>query len=102
MSFTTGTQTEALSANPAVGSAYSTSTSVIVVSTAASAGFLPANFFLPSYGIAKAILVKAYGVLSTTGTPNLTMAVVAINGWNRLAISFRAVPGAYEPAVASR
>ena len=28
---------------------------------------------------------------------NLTMAVVTINGWNRLAISFRAVPGAYQP-----
>jgi AhpD family alkylhydroperoxidase len=27
---------------------------------------------------------------------NLTMAVVAINGWNRLAISFRAVPGSYQ------
>jgi len=33
---------------------------------------------------------------------NLTMAVVAINGWNRLAISFRAVPGAYEPAEVRR
>jgi AhpD family alkylhydroperoxidase len=30
---------------------------------------------------------------------NLTMAVVAINGWNRLAIAFRAVPGEYQPAV---
>ncbi len=29
---------------------------------------------------------------------NLTLAVVAINGWNRLAISFRAVPGEYQPA----
>jgi len=29
---------------------------------------------------------------------DLTMAVVAINGWNRLAISFRTVPGTYEPA----
>jgi AhpD family alkylhydroperoxidase len=29
---------------------------------------------------------------------NLTMAVVAINGWNRLAIAFRAVPGSYRPA----
>jgi len=29
---------------------------------------------------------------------DLTMAVVAINGWNRLAISFRAVPGTYQPA----
>ncbi len=30
---------------------------------------------------------------------DLTMAVIAINGWNRLAISFRAVAGAYQPAV---
>lgn len=28
----------------------------------------------------------------------LTMAVIAINGWNRLAVSFRAVPGTYSPA----
>ena len=28
---------------------------------------------------------------------DLTMAVVAINGWNRLAISMRAVPGSYQP-----
>ncbi|MCZ2075703.1 MAG: carboxymuconolactone decarboxylase family protein [Bryobacterales bacterium] len=28
---------------------------------------------------------------------DLTMAVVAINGWNRLAISFRKVPGTYQP-----
>lgn len=27
----------------------------------------------------------------------LTMAVVAINGWNRLAVSFRKVPGSYNP-----
>ena len=27
---------------------------------------------------------------------DLTMAVIAINGWNRLAISFRTVPGSYE------
>jgi AhpD family alkylhydroperoxidase len=29
---------------------------------------------------------------------NLTMAVVTINSWNRLAIAFRAVPGSYQPA----
>jgi len=29
---------------------------------------------------------------------NLTLAVVAINGWNRFAISFRAVPGSYQVA----
>lgn len=28
---------------------------------------------------------------------DLTMAIVAINGWNRLAISFRRVPGSYQP-----
>jgi AhpD family alkylhydroperoxidase len=27
---------------------------------------------------------------------NLTMAIVAINGWNRLAISFRSEPGSYQ------
>ncbi len=26
---------------------------------------------------------------------DLTLAIVAINGWNRIAIGFRAVPGAY-------
>lgn len=29
---------------------------------------------------------------------NLTLAVVAINGWNRFAISFRTVPGTYQSA----
>lgn len=28
---------------------------------------------------------------------NLTLAIVAINGWNRLGIAFRAVPGSYRP-----
>ena len=29
---------------------------------------------------------------------DLTMAIVAINGWNRLTVSFRAVAGTYQPA----
>ncbi len=29
---------------------------------------------------------------------DLTMAVIAINGWNRLAIGFRTVAGTYQPA----
>ena len=33
---------------------------------------------------------------------NLTMAVITINGWNRLAISFREVPGTYQPKQAER
>ncbi len=32
---------------------------------------------------------------------DLTLAIVAINGWNRLAISFRKVPGTYQPAPSS-
>ena len=28
---------------------------------------------------------------------DLTMAIITINGWNRLAISFRTVPGTYQP-----
>jgi AhpD family alkylhydroperoxidase len=32
---------------------------------------------------------------------NLTMAVIAINGWNRLAISFREVAGSYQPSAHS-
>ncbi len=31
---------------------------------------------------------------------NLTLAVVAINGWNRIAISFRSLPGSYRPDLA--
>jgi alkylhydroperoxidase family enzyme len=32
---------------------------------------------------------------------DLTLAVVAINGWNRFAISFRTVPGTYQPKARS-
>lgn len=33
---------------------------------------------------------------------NLSLAIVAINGWNRLLIAFRAVPGKYQPAARSK
>ncbi len=32
---------------------------------------------------------------------DLTLAIIAINGWNRLAIGFRTVPGTYQPAAHS-
>lgn len=32
---------------------------------------------------------------------NLTLAVVTINAWNRFAISFRSVPGSYQPNTAA-
>ena len=34
---------------------------------------------------------------SETELMELTLAAVTINGWNRFAIAFRAVPGAYQP-----
>lgn len=77
MSFTTGTQTECLGANSAVGTALASSSAVALITPPSAAGFLPANFFLPSYGPAKSIRVKAAGVLGTTGTPNLTIEVLA-------------------------
>ena len=33
---------------------------------------------------------------------DLTLAIVAINGWNRLAIAFSAVPGTYQPSASNR
>jgi hypothetical protein len=29
---------------------------------------------------------------------NLTLSVIAINGWNHMCMEFRAVPGEYQPA----
>ncbi len=73
MSWTTGTQTEALSANSAVGSSFASFTAAQFIGPDASAAaYIPANFFLPSYGRSKSLYVKAFGVLGTTATPNLT------------------------------
>lgn len=41
-------------------------------------------------------LVSKY--FSESELVTLTIAIVAINGWNRLAISFRTVPGSYNPS----
>jgi len=40
---------------------------------------------------------RARSEFTETELVNLTMAIVAINGWNRLAISFRQVAGTYAP-----
>jgi AhpD family alkylhydroperoxidase len=45
-----------------------------------------------------AVYEEARRLFSEEELVHLTMSVVAINGWNRLAIAFRAVPGAYQPA----
>lgn len=75
MSWTTGTQTEALSCANVNGTALANSTTASVISPAEGAAYAPANFWLPTYGASKGLLMKAYGVLSTTGTPNLTLEV---------------------------
>jgi len=38
---------------------------------------------------------------SETELANLTLAIVAINGWNRFSIAFRAVPGSYQRKAAA-
>jgi AhpD family alkylhydroperoxidase len=44
-----------------------------------------------------AVYEQARGQFSEEELVNLTLAIIAINGWNRLAISFRTVPGHYQP-----
>ncbi len=44
------------------------------------------------------VYAQARAQFSEAELASLTLAVVAINGWNRLAISFRTVPGTYQPA----
>jgi len=77
MSWTTGTQTEALSASYVNGSALASSSTATSIGPTTGAAYLPANFFLPSSGVGKSLLVKAFGVLSDTATPNLTIGVTA-------------------------
>jgi len=75
MSWTTGTQAEAISINSQNGSAQNTFTSAQAIGPTTGAAYLPANFFQSSLGVGKGLLVKAHGVLSTTGTPNFTLGV---------------------------
>jgi hypothetical protein len=75
VSWTTGTQTECLAANTAAGTSYGTFTAAQYIGAPGGSAYLPANFFPLGQGIGKALLIKAYGVLSTTGTPNLTLGV---------------------------
>lgn len=44
------------------------------------------------------VFAEASRHFSESELADLTLAVVAINGWNRLSISFRTTPGTYQPA----
>lgn len=47
--------------------------------------------------VADEVYEQARREFSEEELANLTLAVVAINGWNRLAVSMRSVPGTYQP-----
>lgn len=48
-------------------------------------------------GVPDSVYEEAKAQFTEAEMVNLTMAVVAINGWNRLAVSFRTEPGTYTP-----
>jgi|ERR1700733_12576672 len=45
---------------------------------------------------------QARSQFSADELANLTLAVTAINSWNRLNVAFRTVPGSYQPATAEK
>ncbi|GFE79993.1 alkyl hydroperoxide reductase AhpD [Steroidobacter agaridevorans] len=48
---------------------------------------------LPEQGVPDDIYERVRGQLSEKEISDLTFAIVAINGWNRLSVAFRSVPG---------
>lgn len=46
--------------------------------------------------VSDAVFERTRQHFSDAEISNLTMAIVAINGWNRLAVAFRMVPGTYQ------
>ncbi len=48
-------------------------------------------------GVPDAVFDEAREHFTEEELVNLTLAIVTINGWNRLAVSFRSEPGSYEP-----
>jgi alkylhydroperoxidase family enzyme len=57
---------------------------------------------LISHGaVSDALYEEARRHFSEKEIVDLTLALVAINGWNRLSIAFRTVPGTYQPKAPS-
>lgn len=48
--------------------------------------------------VSDALYERAHQYFGDKELIDLTMAVIAINGWNRLAIAFQSVPGTYQPS----
>jgi AhpD family alkylhydroperoxidase len=55
---------------------------------------------LPEQGAPDALYDEVRAEFSVTGIVNLTLAVVAINGWNRLAVGFNLVPPTAQVTIA--
>jgi AhpD family alkylhydroperoxidase len=53
---------------------------------------------LPEHGVPDAVYERVRAELSEQDIAELTFAVMAINGWNRLSIAFRTVPGSNDKA----
>ncbi|MGC1548915.1 MAG: carboxymuconolactone decarboxylase family protein [Rhodanobacter sp.] len=53
---------------------------------------------LGPHGVADDVYEQALRQFSEAELMNLNMAVILMNGWNRIAIPFKAVPGSYKPA----
>jgi len=47
--------------------------------------------------VSEAVYEDAKASFSDEELVNLTLAIIAVNGWNRLSITFRSVPGEYQP-----
>lgn len=52
---------------------------------------------LPNGPISDELYQEASRYFSELELVNLVMAIIAINGWNRLSITFQTVPGSYQP-----
>jgi len=52
---------------------------------------------LGAHGVADALYDEVRRQFDEKALVDLTLAIVAINGWNRLAIPFRSEAGSYQP-----
>ena len=63
----------------------------------AALGWTEAVTLVAAKGVPDDVFAEARRRFSEKELVDLTMAVVAINGWNRLNVAFRTVPGDYQP-----
>jgi len=61
--------------------------------------FTEAITLIATNHVSDALYKEVSQYFSPEQIPNLLLAIVTINGWNRIAITSRAVPGTYKPPV---